>query len=62
MSTLPLTKPKPMWAYVTIFNGTDEIHCYTSERKARSFWAEHGPSKRIRKVWVSLEKRIPHSR
>lgn len=49
------TKPKTMWAYITLAG--DEFHCYTSEKKARNFWAEQGKdSKRIRKVKLSWEK------
>jgi len=44
------TKLRTMWAYVCIDG--QEIHCYTSQRKARGTWAEQGKSKRIRKVKI----------
>lgn len=44
-----MTKPRKMWAYVA----TDgALHLYTSQRKARGVWAEQGPTKRIRQVYV----------
>ena len=48
------TKPKTMWAYVSILDKT--IHCDTSQKRLRGFFAEQGKSKRIRKVKIYFEK------
>jgi len=48
------TKPKEMWAYIEL-NGIG-LHCDTSEKRLRGFWAEQGKTKRIRKVRISMEK------
>ena len=51
--TTKWTKPKQMWAYVTLDG--KEFHCYTSEFKTRGITAEQGPSKQIKKVKISWE-------
>ena len=47
-------KPKKMWCYVCLDGNS--IHCDTSEKRLRGFWAEQGKSKRIKRVLVSMER------